>query len=67
MILTYYQAVDLMTFLPVLLSPADTKTSQDTVTPNNNTQQDATDDDRAVYEMWRYTSPGIEVNGADFY
>lgn len=65
MILTYYQAVELMTILPVLLSPADTLT--DTA---NKAEEDmgAENDASGIIEMWTMPSPpAIEVNGADFY
>ncbi|MES2277677.1 MAG: hypothetical protein V4592_16750 [Bacteroidota bacterium] len=63
MILTYYQAVELMTFLPVLLSSTDVNANTENVIAN----QDVADDASGVYQMWNYTSPGLEVNGADFY
>ncbi|QKJ29796.1 hypothetical protein HQ865_08505 [Mucilaginibacter mali] len=64
MILTYYQAVELMTILPVLLSPADT-----TNTTSVEEEEAANDEDTSgIIEMWTMpTTPAIEVNGADFY
>lgn len=64
MILTYYQAVELMTILPVLLSPADAKTDV-----ANKEEENAVDTDPSgIVEMWTMPSTyAIEVNGADFY
>jgi len=67
MILNYYQAVDLMSSLPVLLSHDDTQNIQETVYIKTTTEDVAADDTEGVYQLWRFTSPGIEVNGADFY
>ncbi len=67
MILNYYQAVDLMSSLPVLLSHVDTQNIQETVYTNTITDDSKAEDTEGVYQLWRFTSPAIEVNGADFY
>lgn len=66
MILTYYQAVELMTFLPVLLAPADINTQH---ANSEKTEEIAEDTDTSgIIEMWTMpTTTAIEVNGADFY
>lgn len=66
MILTYYQAVELMDFLPVLLAPADITTGDAKAGKKDDIADDA--DTSGIIEMWRMpTTQGIEVNGADFY
>jgi len=67
MILNYYQAVELMSSLPVLLSHADTLEVQDTVQIPNEDTRDKNPDKAAIVEMWGFASPLLEVNGADFY
>jgi hypothetical protein len=67
MILTYYQAVDLMSELPVLLSPAFNENIQETVFKKADDQNNEDADMTGIIEMWAYTSSAIEVNGADFY
>ena len=62
MILTYYQSVELMTFLPVLLSPSNSKTTTEKVAEYD--EEEVTFD---VYPMWNAPSSAIEVNGAAFY
>jgi hypothetical protein len=67
MILNYYQAVDLMSSLPLLLSHGDATNIQDTVQKQAIAEDITSEDAEGVYQLWRYASPGIEVNGADFY
>ncbi len=67
MILNYYQAVELMSSLPVLLSHADNKKVQETVYTPIDDNRDKNPDKAAIVEMWGFTSQLLEVNGADFY
>ena len=67
MILTYYQAVELMTFLPALLSHADEKLNSETTTLPVNSLHPTTEENPEVYTMWNFYPQAMEVNGADFY
>jgi hypothetical protein len=67
MILTYYQAVELMTVLPTLLSHTGAKTIQETTLKSANATADDTNENTGVYEMWNMPTQGMEVNGYDFY
>ncbi len=67
MILTYYQSVELMAFLPVLLSPSDSKTSSESAYMAVPAEDNATEDTSGIYQMWNIPTNGMEVNGADFY
>lgn len=66
MILNYYQAVDLMSALPVILSHATVINIQDTNTKSA-TETEEEFDTNGIVEMWSMPTQGIEVNGAAFY
>jgi hypothetical protein len=60
MILNYYQAIELMSCLPILLSPAETKANP--VLDNlNEAEIDYT------VEMMPHFTPQLEANGSIFY
>ena len=67
MILTYYQAVELMTFLPALLSHANEKLNNETTVSPVDSANVATEENLEVYTMWNSYPQTMEVNGADFY
>lgn len=67
MILTYYQAVELMTFLPALLSHADEKLNREDALLPVNPLHDTVDKDPGLYPVWNFQPQAMEVNGADFY
>ena len=60
MILNYYQAIELMSCLPVLLSPIDAK-----VNPAMDTLEEEVPD--YTLDMTPQYYPQLEVNGALFY
>lgn len=66
MILTYYQSVELMSFLPVLLSAVDAKTNAEIVAahPIIENEEGSISD---IYPVWNITTTGMEVNNVAFY